>query len=41
MQSDGNSISGDVVLDSFNEVYGHEDSVLQKGWEVNISGSLL
>ena len=27
VQSDGNSFSGDVVLDSFNMVYSDEDSI--------------
>ena len=27
MQSDGNSLCGDVVLDSFNMVYRDEDSI--------------
>ena len=30
MQSDRNSFGGDVVLDSFNIVYRHEDSVLDQ-----------
>ena len=27
MQSDGNKFCGEVVLDSFNMVYSHEDSI--------------
>ena len=37
MQSDGNRFCGDVVLDSFNMAYGHEDSVLDKNYEKQIS----
>ena len=37
MQSDGNRLCGDVVLDSFNMVYGHEDSILEQKYEKQIS----
>ena len=30
MQSDGNSISGDVVLDSFNRVFWDEYNILEQ-----------
>ena len=36
MQSDGTRFSGDVVLDSFNMAYGHEDSGLEKTYEKQI-----
>ena len=36
MQSDGNSFSWDVVLDSFNMVYSDEDSILEQTYEKRI-----
>ena len=42
MQSDGNSIYGDVVLDSFNKVFQDEDSIFDQKYEkANILGSVL
>ena len=40
MQSDGNKVCGDVVLDSFNMVNGHEDNVLDQKYEKQISWDL-
>ena len=42
MQSDGNSFSGDVVLDDFNMLYSDEDSKLDQIYflKTNISGLL-
>ena len=37
MQSNWNSFGGDVVLDSFNIAYRHEDSVLEQKHEKKIS----
>ena len=37
MQSDGNRFCEDVVLDSVNMAYGHEDSVLDQKYEKQIS----
>ena len=37
MQSDGNSISGEVVLDSFNISYRDDDNIFDKMWEKQIS----
>ena len=37
MQSDGNSFSGDVVLDSFNMAYRDEDSSLDQKYKKQIS----
>ena len=36
MQSDGNRFDGNVVLDSFNMAFGHEDSVLNQNYEKQI-----
>ena len=36
MQSDENSFSGDVVLDSFHMEYSDEDSILDKKYEKQI-----
>ena len=40
MQSDRSSISGDVVLDSFNMVYRDEDSNLDQIYEEEIFSTL-
>ena len=40
MQSDGNSLSGDVVLDSFNMLYRDEDSILYQKYGKQISWDL-
>ena len=37
MQSDGNRFCGDVLLDSVNMAYGHEESVLDQKYEKQIS----
>ena len=36
MQSDGNSLWGDVVLDSFNKAYRDEDSILYQIYQKQI-----
>ena len=36
MQSDGNNVNGDVVLDNFDMAYGDEDSILYQKYEKQI-----
>ena len=40
MQSNGNRFGGDVVLDSFNMVYRHEDRVVDQKYKKQISRDL-